>query len=88
MIVRPLVILVAFVLCLAAASDAAEGAKNVVLFVVVGREVVRELFEQAPPPAPCIVFLDAIDAVGGRLISSLEDLYASLAVMEQERLEA
>jgi hypothetical protein len=33
-------------------------------------------------------YRDAIDSVGGRLISSLEDLYASLAVMEQERVEA
>lgn len=33
-------------------------------------------------------YRDAVDSVGGRLVSGLEDLYASLAVMEQERVEA
>jgi DNA-binding transcriptional MerR regulator/methylmalonyl-CoA mutase cobalamin-binding subunit len=31
---------------------------------------------------------EAVESVGGRLIASLEDLYASLAVMEQERVGA
>lgn len=33
-------------------------------------------------------YRDAVDSVGGRLVSSLEELYASLAVMEKERAEA
>ena len=33
-------------------------------------------------------YRDAVESVGGRLVSSLEDLYASLDVMQQERVEA
>ena len=40
------------------------GSDFVVMFVGVGASRVRDLFEQAKKSAPCIVFIDEIDAVG------------------------
>ena len=40
------------------------GSESVEMFVGVGASRVRDLFEQAKANAPCIVFIDEIDAVG------------------------
>ncbi len=40
------------------------GSDFVEMFVGVGASRVRDLFEQAKKNAPCIVFIDEIDAVG------------------------
>jgi cell division protease FtsH len=40
------------------------GSDSVEMFVGVGASRVRDLFEQAKTYAPCIVFIDEIDAVG------------------------
>jgi len=42
------------------------GSQFVEMFVGVGASRVRDLFEQAKSTAPCIVFIDEIDAVGRR----------------------
>lgn len=42
------------------------GSDFVEMFVGVGASRVRDLFEQAKKNAPCIVFIDEIDAVGRR----------------------
>ena len=40
------------------------GSDFVEMFVGVGASRVRDLFKQAKEKAPCIVFIDEIDAVG------------------------
>jgi len=42
------------------------GSDFVEMFAGVGASRVRELFDQAKKSAPCIVFIDEIDAIGGR----------------------
>ena len=42
------------------------GSDFVEMFVGVGASRVRDLFEQAKKNAPCLVFIDEIDAVGRR----------------------
>jgi cell division protease FtsH len=45
------------------------GSEFVEMFVGMGASKVRDLFKQAKEKAPCIVFIDEIDAIGGKRIS-------------------
>ena len=42
------------------------GSEFVEMFVGMGASKVRDLFKQAKEKAPCIVFIDEIDAIGGK----------------------
>ena len=44
----------------------ASGSEFIEMFVGVGAQRVRNLFEQAKQKKPCVIFIDEIDAVGGR----------------------
>ncbi len=45
------------------------GSEVVEMFVGMGASKVRDLFRQAKEKAPCIVFIDEIDAIGGKRMS-------------------
>ena len=44
----------------------ASGSEFIEMFVGVGAQRVRNLFEQAKQKKPCVIFIDEIDAVGGK----------------------
>ncbi len=45
------------------------GSEFVEMFVGMGASKVRDLFKQAKEKAPCIVFIDEIDAIGGKRVA-------------------
>lgn len=47
------------------------GSEFVEMFVGMGASKVRDLFKQAKEKAPCIVFIDEIDAIGKNAITGL-----------------
>ena len=47
------------------------GSEFVEMFVGVGASRVRDLFEEAKKNAPCIVFIDEIDAIGKAVIPAM-----------------
>ena len=47
------------------------GSEFVEMFVGMGASKVRDLFKQAKEKAPCIVFIDEIDAIGGKRSSGM-----------------
>lgn len=47
------------------------GSEFVEMFVGMGASKVRDLFKQAKEKAPCIVFIDEIDAIGKKRDGSL-----------------
>ena len=49
----------------------ANGSKFIEMFVGVGASRVRDLFETARKLAPCVIFIDEIDAVGGKRGSAM-----------------
>ena len=57
------------------------GSEFVEMFVGMGAARVRDLFKQAQEKAPCIVFIDEIDAIGKRVITA-----SSAAMMNASRL--
>ena len=58
------------------------GSDFVEMFVGVGASRVRDLFRQAKEKAPCIVFIDEIDAVGHRVAHGGEQLKESARITE------
>jgi cell division protease FtsH len=55
------------------------GSDFVEMFVGVGASRVRDLFEQGKKNAPCIIFIDEIDAVGRQRHGSLQGIDSSVA---------
>ena len=47
------------------------GSEFVEMFVGMGASKVRDLFKQAKEKAPCIVFIDEIDAIGKNVMARL-----------------
>ena len=56
------------------------------LFVGVGASRVRDLFEKAKSKAPCIVFIDEIDAVGRQRGSGMGRRTACMAQLSSQSL--
>ena len=57
---------------------AAAASEFVELFVGRGAARIRDLFAEARKRAPCVVFIDELDAVGERALASFEQLEACL----------
>ena len=51
----------------------ASGSEFVEMYVGVGAKRVRELFKKAKDQAPCIIFIDEIDSIGGKRQSSSDN---------------
>ena len=58
------------------------GSEFVEMFVGMGASKVRDLFKQAKEKAPCIVFIDEIDAIGRRVPVELPDLKGREAILQ------